>query len=114
LVKQAEQDAKSTIIKAQGEAKSAEMIGKAMAKNPGYIQLRQLDAALQISATVGKSANKLYLDSESLLLNVQKVRVRACVCVHVWMSARPFEHFTRHSRWRCEGRSCESHRGVAY
>jgi prohibitin 2 len=72
LVKQAEQDAKSTIIKAQGEAKSAEMIGKAMAKNPGYIQLRQLDAALTIAATVGKSANKLYLDSESLLLNVQK------------------------------------------
>jgi hypothetical protein len=108
LVKQAEQDAKSTIIKAQGEAKSAEMIGKAMAKNPGYIQLRQLDAALQISATVGKSANKLYLDSESLLLNVQKVRVRACICFCV-SPARPFEHVTRGG-----GRFCESHCGVAY
>lgn len=71
LVKQAEQDKKSTIIKAQGEAKSAEMIGSAIAKNPGYIQLRQLDAALAISSTISKSANKVYLDAESLLLNVQ-------------------------------------------
>lgn len=45
LVKQAIQDKKSTIIKAQGEAKSAEMIGDALKKNPGYIELRQLDAA---------------------------------------------------------------------
>lgn len=69
-VKQAEQDAKSTIIKAQGEAKSAAMIGSAVAKNPGYIQLRQLDAALAISGVVAKSQNKVYLDSNSLLLNV--------------------------------------------
>lgn len=69
-VKQAEQDKKSTIIKAQGEAKSAEMIGAAIAKNPGYIELRQLDAALEISSTISKSANKVYLDSDSLLLNV--------------------------------------------
>jgi len=69
-VKQAEQDKKSTIIKAQGEAKSAAMIGSAIAKNPGYIELRQLDAALAISSTISKSHNKVYLDSDSLLLNV--------------------------------------------
>lgn len=69
-VKQAEQDKKSTIIKAQGEAKSAEMIGSAIAKNPGYIELRQLDAALAISSTISKSSNKVYLESDSLLLNV--------------------------------------------
>jgi prohibitin 2 len=70
LVKQAEHDKQSTIIKAQGEAKSAEMIGTAIAKNPGYVQLRQLDAALAIANTLGKTNNKVYLDSNSLLLNV--------------------------------------------
>lgn len=70
LVKQALQDKKSTIIKAQGEAQSASMIGEAMRENPGYIELRQLDAAKAIAETISKSNNKVYLDSESLLLNI--------------------------------------------
>lgn len=70
LVKQAEQDRLSTIIKAQGEAESAEMIGNAVAKNPGYIQLRQLDAARVIADVMSKSRNQMVLDSDSLLLNV--------------------------------------------
>jgi len=73
LVKQAEQDKKSTIIKAQGEAKSAEMIGAALMKNKGYIELRQLDAALAISETISKSNNRLFLDSNSLLLKMSDV-----------------------------------------
>src|SRR5262249_14227949 len=40
LVKQALQDKKSTIIKAEGEALSAAMIGEAIRQNPGYIELR--------------------------------------------------------------------------
>ena len=40
LVLQAKQDKKSTIIKAEAEAVSAEMIGKGVMKNPGYIELR--------------------------------------------------------------------------
>lgn len=70
VVKQAEQDKLSTIIKAEGEATSAALIGAAMARNPGYIQLRQLDAAKNISEYMMKSNNKVYLDSDSLLLNV--------------------------------------------
>lgn len=73
LVKQAEQDKKSTIIKAQGEAKSAEMIGAALMKNKGYIELRQLDAALAISETISKSNNRVFLDSNSLLLKMSDV-----------------------------------------
>lgn len=34
-VKQAMQDKQSTIVKAEGEAKSAELIGTAVAQNPG-------------------------------------------------------------------------------
>jgi len=69
-VKQALQDKKSTIIKAEGEAKSAEMIGHAVQKNPGFIELRQLDAARQIAQVVAHSQNKVYLDSSSLFLNI--------------------------------------------
>ena len=42
LVKQALQDKRSTIIKAEGEARSAEMIGEAIKRNPGYIELRSV------------------------------------------------------------------------
>jgi prohibitin 2 len=70
LVKQAEQDKLSTILRAQGEATSAEMIGSALEQNPGYVELRQLDAAKEIAQTVAKSKNKIYLESNSLLLNI--------------------------------------------
>jgi len=73
LVKQAEQDKKSKIITAQGEARSAELIGKAIAKNPAYVELRQLDAAKDIATTIARSRNKVYLDSDSLLLNILRV-----------------------------------------
>jgi prohibitin 2 len=73
LVKQALQDKKSTIIKAEGEAQSAALIGQAILKNPGYIELRQLDAAKSIAETVSKSSNKIYLDSQSLLLNILEI-----------------------------------------
>jgi len=73
IVKQAMQDKKSAIIKAQAEAKSVEMIGKSLQdKPPGYIKLRQLEAAEHIADIIAKSNNKAYLNSDSLLLNVLK------------------------------------------
>jgi len=71
VVDKAKQERRSTVIKAQGEAKSAQLIGDAIRDNPGYIQLRRLDAARDIAGTIAKSSNKVYLDGESLLLNVQ-------------------------------------------
>lgn len=72
LVMQALQDKKSTIIKAEAEAISAEMIGASIQKNPGYIELRRLDAALEVANIVGNSNNKVYLEADNLLLNVIK------------------------------------------
>jgi prohibitin 2 len=43
LVDTAEQDKKSTVIRAQGEAQSAELIGTAMKENPAFLQLRQIE-----------------------------------------------------------------------
>jgi prohibitin 2 len=45
LVEQAEQEKKSTIIKAVGEARSAEAFGRALAENPAYIDLKRIEAA---------------------------------------------------------------------
>lgn len=70
VVMQATQDKKSNIIRAQGEAKSAEMIGEALTENPGFIELRKLEAAREIASTLSNSPNKLYLNSNSLLLDL--------------------------------------------
>mmetsp|Transcript_26716 Transcript_26716/g.68655 ORF Transcript_26716/g.68655 Transcript_26716/m.68655 type:complete len:247 (-) Transcript_26716:164-904(-) len=70
LVEQAQQDKKSTIIRANGEARSAELIGEAIKQNPGFIQLRRLEAAKEIAHTVANSQNRVFLSSEALLLNL--------------------------------------------
>jgi prohibitin 2 len=63
----------SIIVRAQGEAKSAELIGEAMAKNKGFLQLRRLEAARDIATLLETSGNKVMLDSQSLLLNGARV-----------------------------------------
>lgn len=70
MVDKALQDKRSIIIKAQGEATSAELIGKAIANNPGFLELRKIDAARTVASTVSKSANRVFLDSNSLMLNL--------------------------------------------
>jgi prohibitin 2 len=72
IVEKALQDKRSTIIRAQGEAKSAELIGRAIANSPGFVQLRRIDAAREIAHTVAESANQVYLPSDSLLLNMMQ------------------------------------------
>lgn len=70
IVDKAKQDKKSTIIRAKGEAKSAELIGKAISKNPAYIELRRIEAAKDIANIVSQGGNRMYLDGEQLLLNI--------------------------------------------
>ncbi|OQR87724.1 prohibitin-2 [Achlya hypogyna] len=70
VVDKALQEKKSTIIRAQGQAKAAELVGEAIKKNPAFTQLRRLDAAKEIAAVMSKSQNRVYLNSESLLLNL--------------------------------------------
>lgn len=60
----------SIVIKAQGEAQSAKLVGDAIKDNPGFIQLRRIDAAREIATTVARSQNKLFLNTESLLLDL--------------------------------------------
>ncbi|KAG8680623.1 Prohibitin-2, subunit of the prohibitin complex (Phb1p-Phb2p) [Ceratobasidium sp. 395] len=69
-VDQAIQEKQSIIVRAQGEAKSAELIGEAVKKNKGFLQLRRLEAARDIANILATSGNRVMLDSQSLLLNV--------------------------------------------
>ncbi|TFK74860.1 hypothetical protein BDN72DRAFT_955512 [Pluteus cervinus] len=70
LVDQAIQEKQSIIVKAQGEARSAELIGESMRNNKGFLELRRLEAARDIANTLSTSGNKVMLDSQGLLLNV--------------------------------------------
>lgn len=70
LVLQAQQEKKSKIIDAEAMADSSALVGASIAKNPAYIQLRQLESAEKIAAVIGRSNNKVFLDSDTLLLNV--------------------------------------------
>merc|ERR1719181_2648190 len=72
IVDKALQEKKSVVIKAQGEAQSAKLIGAAIRDNPGFIELRKLEAARDIAGTLSKSTNRLFLDGGSLLLDVQE------------------------------------------
>ncbi|KAI3888765.1 hypothetical protein MKX03_013933 [Papaver bracteatum] len=75
VVEKAEQDKKSAVIRAQGEAKSAQLIGQAIANNPAFITLRKIEAAREIASTIAQSANKVFLSSDDLLLNLQSMNL---------------------------------------
>lgn len=59
-------------MRAQGEARSAELIGEAIKKSKSYIELRRIENARQIAQILQESGgkNKLYLDAEGLGLNL--------------------------------------------
>jgi len=70
LVIKAVEEKKRTIIHAEGEMKSAEMIGDAIKQNPGFIELRRISVAKEIANLLAKSNNRMVLSTESLLLNL--------------------------------------------
>lgn len=59
----------------QGEATSAKLIGQAIANNPAFITLRKIEAAREIAHTISNSANKVFLNSDDLLLNLQEMNL---------------------------------------
>ena len=61
-------------MRAQGEARSAELIGDAIKKSRSYVDLRRIENARNIAQILQESGgkNKLYLDSAGLGLNVQE------------------------------------------
>merc|ERR1719463_334380 len=58
-VLKAQEEKKRTIIHAEGERQSAQMIGDAIRNNPGYIELRRMDIAREVANQLAKSSNRL-------------------------------------------------------
>lgn len=71
LVEKAKQEQRQKIVQAEGEAEAAKMLGEALSKNPGYIKLRKIRAAQNISKTIAASQNRIYLTADNLVLNLQ-------------------------------------------
>merc|ERR1719331_3589950 len=57
LVLKAQEEKKRTIIHAEGERESAQMIGDAMKATPGFVELRKISVAKEISQSLAKSSN---------------------------------------------------------
>lgn len=60
------------VVKAQGEARSAELIGDAIKKNKAYLELKKIENARLIAQGLYESGskNRLMLDADGLGLNV--------------------------------------------
>lgn len=69
IVERAIQEKRSIIIRALGEAKSAELIGNAIKNNPAFVQLRKIEASREIATTLITGGNKVYLNADSLMIN---------------------------------------------
>lgn len=70
IVDRAVQDKQSAIVRAQGEAQSARLIGQAIQQNPAFLTLRKIEAARDVAATIATSSNRVFLNADSLLLNL--------------------------------------------
>lgn len=69
-VEQAVQERQQKIVHSEGEAEAAKMLGEAISKNPGYLKLRKIRAAQNIARTIAASQNRVYLNANSLMLNI--------------------------------------------
>ena len=69
IVDKAIQEKRTIVVKAEGEAESARLIGEAISDNPAFVQLRRIDAAREVANTLSSSQNKVFLNSDNLLLS---------------------------------------------
>jgi prohibitin 1 len=75
IVERAEQERQANVIRAEGEADSADIISKAIAKSgDGLVQIRKIEASREIAQTLASNPNVAYLPGGSkgtnLLMNV--------------------------------------------
>jgi prohibitin 2 len=70
IVEKAIQEKQQKVVQAEGEAEAARLIGEAMSTNPGYLKLRKIRAAQNIARTIAQSQNRLYLSTNSLMMNI--------------------------------------------
>merc|ERR1711977_146217 len=72
VVDKARQEKQAMVVRAQGEARSAELIGEAIKKGHSYIDLREFENAKHVASILQQSQNKVYLDTQGLGLNISQ------------------------------------------
>ncbi|OMJ88616.1 hypothetical protein SteCoe_9396 [Stentor coeruleus] len=70
IVQSATQEKLGMIVRAQGEAKSAELLGSV---GPAYVKLRKLETAQEIANSIANSRNRVLLDSNNLMMNLKNL-----------------------------------------
>ncbi|KAL1869436.1 hypothetical protein VTK73DRAFT_3140 [Phialemonium thermophilum] len=74
IVERAEQERQANVIRAEGEAESADTISRAIAKSgDGLIQIRKIEASREIAQTLANNPNVAYIPAgrgSNLLMNV--------------------------------------------
>jgi len=72
VVEKTEQEKRATVIRAGGEAESAEILSKAFTESgKGLIEIRRIEAARDIAETLARSRNVTYLPSgQSVLMSL--------------------------------------------
>jgi prohibitin 2 len=72
IVDKARQEKQAMVVRSQGEARSAELIGDAIKKSKSYVELKKIENARLIAQQLHESGskNRLLLDAEGLGLNV--------------------------------------------
>lgn len=60
------------VVRAQGEARSAELIGDAIKKSRSYVDLKEMENAKNIASILMSGSNKVYLDTDGLGLNISQ------------------------------------------
>ena len=73
IVEKAVQDKRSAVIRAEGEAKSAKLIGEAIASNPAFITLRKIESTREIEQIMSESNSRFMLNADSVLLNLADI-----------------------------------------
>ncbi|KAI9868609.1 MAG: Prohibitin-2, subunit of the prohibitin complex (Phb1p-Phb2p) [Trichoglossum hirsutum] len=79
VVDKARQEKQAMVVRAQGEARSAELIGDAIKKSRSYVDLKRIENARAIATIIAEAGgqNKLYLDADGLGLNVNEKTERS-------------------------------------
>ncbi|KAK5168641.1 Prohibitin-2, subunit of the prohibitin complex (Phb1p-Phb2p) [Saxophila tyrrhenica] len=72
VVDKARQEKQAMVVRAQGEARSAELVGDAIKKSRSYVDLREFENAKNIASILQQSNNKVYLDTQGLGLNISQ------------------------------------------
>lgn len=69
-VEKALQEKRGAIVLAEGEAQSAKLIGESIQNNPGFLELRRIEAAKDIAKFVSRGQSRALINSDSLMLDL--------------------------------------------